>query len=488
VSRPFIYRFVRDLRLDDHAGLAAAASQGAILPVFIIDRALETRIGRSARRAAFFCAALASLDRSLRERGSRLIVRRGAAGSVLKNIARASDASGVAWSASYDAVGMQNDERLQSELEEAGLRALAVHDAAAIPPEETAAARPSGGNGYRAFVPYFEVWKTLHVASYEAPLLMRFADTDLKSEPLPAPATFGASERVVEAGATVAHDRLKRFLAESGMQYAVAMNVPSDNGTSHLSPHLSFGTIAARTVVRATHERLADPFLLSEERASLRQFLRSVAMRDFFLQLSWFHPETADEALQEKMRSFSFARSHPSLDAWRAGTTGYPLVDAGIRQLRETGWMHPHVRAVAASFLCFDLGVDWRVGCEEWDRWSIEDDPSLAVGNWQWIAGVGADMAQYPRIYNPEKQRRRFDPTGAYVKRYVRELAHVPISSWERARVDASQLSLALFAQDVYPQPVVDHETAARDFLARYRAHLEATARGSRASDRRANR
>lgn len=488
MSRPFVYRFVRDLRLDDHAGLAAAAAQGEILPVFIIDRSLEMRIGRSARRAAFLCAAVASLDRALRERGSRLIVRRGSAGTVLKSIARACGAAGVAWSASYDGAGMQSDERLQSELEEAGLRALAVHDATAIPPEETAAARPSDGNGYRAFVPYFEIWKSLSVATYEAPLLLRFAASDLQSEPLPTPETFNSSEHGIDAGSALAHATLKTFLAESVAQYAVAMNVPSEDRTSHLSPHLSFGTIAARTVVRAAMERLDDPFLLTEERASVRLFLRSMAMRDFFLQLSWFHPETNTEVLQEKMRAFRFAKSHPALDAWRTGTTGFPLVDAGIRQLRETGWMHPHVRAVAASFLCFDLGVDWRVGCDAWEQWTLEDDPALAAGNWQWIAGVGADMAQYPRIYNPERQRRRFDPDGAYVKRWIRELEHVPMSSWERARGEQSQLSLGLFDHDGYVRPVVDHESAARAFLARYRTHLEALPTGSPEGDRRASR
>lgn len=473
MSERVLYRFTRDLRLEDHAGLAQAASAGEIVPVLIVDRLTETRLGRSPRRAAFFCAAVASLDAALRERGSRLLVRRGSPSSTLKNIARACGARGVVWAASYDGEGVHGNERVQSDLEEAGLRATIVHDAPAVPPEETAA-RASAGTGYRAFAPYFDVWRTCELASYEAPLLLHFAATDLQSEPLPQPSEFGADGYAVEGGSAQGRAALEKFLSESAMQYAVAVNVPSDDRTSHLSAHLSFGTISSRTVVRATHARMDDPFLLAEERASLRLFLRSIAMRDFFLQLGYFYPEVDEKPLQERMANFTFARSHPSLDAWRTGRTGYPLVDAGISQLHETGWMHPHVRPVVASFLCFDLGVDWRVGRDEWDKWLIEDDPAIASGNWQWIAGVGADMAQFPRIYNPEKQRRRYDPAAAYVKRWIKELANVPSGALRASNESTDeQMVLPLFTHDAYPRPVIDHETAARQFLSKYRTYVE---------------
>lgn len=465
----YIFRFSRDLRLDDHAGLAAAASEGEVLPVLVIDRACEARLARSPRRAAFYCAAVAALDSGLRERGSKLIVRRGAAGPTLRNLARASGAVGVAWSANYDGAGSHADARLQSDLEEAGLQALIAHDAPAIPPEETADASGADGGGYRAFVPYLAVWRECKPNTFEMPLLLRFAMSELQSEHLPIPAEFGAGDRASEIDPTSATGQMERFLETDALQYAVAANVPADDRTSHLSAHLSFGTIAARTVVRATLDRIADPFLLVEERSSLKLFLRALAQRDFFLQLGWYHPLTDEAPLQEKMRGFAFARKHAGLDAWRSGRTGYPLVDAGVRQLHATGWMHPHVRAVAASFLCFDLGVDWRIGRDEWDGYLIEDDLSLANGNWQWIAGIGADMAQYPRIYNPERQRRRYDPDGTYVKTWVNELAHVPAPS---RRSIAGQIELPLFTTSEYPQPVVDHEIEARAFLTRYRAHL----------------
>jgi deoxyribodipyrimidine photo-lyase len=471
-EKPFIYRFSTDLRLEDHAGLATAASRGGVLPVIVIDERLASRLKASPRRAAFFCSAVSALAEELREMGSPLVVRRGPPGKIIAEIARTTGADGAAWSASYDAQGIQDDGRLESELEEAGLAALVVHDAPVIPPEESAAARGAEGAGYRAFAPYFERWWKLAIASYENPLLLRFVSSEVAGEALPVPREFGSGEEGQAGSPKAARGLFERFLADRAAQYATAGAVPSENGTSQLSAHISFGTISARTIARRVRERLGDPFSLGEERLSLRLFLRALARRDFFLQLAWFYPSAMQEALQEKMAGFALAQDHPALDAWRAGKTGFPLVDAGIRQLHQTGWMHPHVRAVAASLLCFDLSVDWRIGREEWNRWLVEDDPAVATGNWQWIAGVGADMAQFPRIYNPERQRRRCDPDGTYVRRWVPELRHIPREAWHGRADDSPQLSLSLFERDAYPQPVVDHAVAARAFLPRSRAFV----------------
>lgn len=468
-ERPFIYRFTNDLRLDDHAGLAAAAARGTIFPLLVIDDATSARLKRSPRRAGFFCESVGALDAELRDRGSRLCVRRGEPSTVISEAAREIGAAGVAWSAGYDGPAIERERRLQSQLEESGLAAEVVHDAPAVAPEESAAVRTADGPGYRAFAPYFEVWSQLPIASYEHPLLLRFARCEAASEALPQPAEFGGVAPRLPAGPGEARHSFERFLREDAANYTVAATVPADDRTSHLSAHLSFGAISARTIARAVRDRITDPFMLSEERLSLRLFLRALAHRDFFLQLSWFHPHTNDEPLQEKMREFAWSRSHPALESWRSGTTGYPLVDAGIRQLHATGWMHPHVRAVAASWLCFDLGVDWRIGRDEWDGLLVEDDPALATGNWQWIAGVGADMAQYPRIYNPERQRRRYDPAGAYVRRWIAELRHVPIDEWYGRRAESSQLTLSLWDGQSYARPSLDHAVAARGFLQRYR-------------------
>ena len=402
-------------------------------------------------------------------RGAALIVRRDGSAAGIQRLARQVRASTVVWAAEYDAASAARQRALQGELEEAGLRASIVHDAPAVAPEDAAAARSAdGGAGYRAFVPYVNAWKAaLRPPFAVRPAFVPAAQAGAESEALPEPAEFGAAAPAEPPSEARALAALDAFLAGPVLHYLTARNVPAET-TSDLSAHLSFGTLSARTVAARLAERARDRFLLAEERLSLEAFRRVLALRDFFLQLAWFFEARPDEALQERMRHFPFAHDHPALAAWREGRTGFPLVDAGIRELAATGRMHPRARSVAASFLCFDLGVDWRVGRDAWDRLLVEDEPALAAGNWQWIAGVGADLAQFPRVYNPAKQARSLDPRGTYVRRWIPELAAVPGGLGAAPRTGAPQLSLPLFSAEAYPPPILDHEAAAREFLRRY--------------------
>jgi deoxyribodipyrimidine photo-lyase len=435
----------------------------------VLDPAELAALARNPRRAAYYCGALASLARDLEAAGSRLICRRGERAGAVLALAREADVDAVTWSAGYDARSQAQGRAVQSTLEEAGLRATIVHDAPAVAPDETAAARSSdGGRGYRSLSAYLAAWAVQPREPVTS--TVRFVKADLASDALPSPREWNVDVDVSvdapsEAGARSA---LGAYLAGAVLHYRSARNVPASGPTSHLSAALSFGVIAARTVAHAVDERARDPFLLAEEEASIEEFRRALARRDFFLQLAWFFDDVPDAVLQERMRSFPFARSHPLLEAWREGRTGFPLVDAGMRELRATGWMHPRVRSVAASFLCFDLGVDWRVGRDAWDAELIEDDVALANGNWQWAAGVGADLAQFPRIYNPRKQARSFDPSGAYLRRWIPELANVPTTELFEARAARDHGQLRLFEAPTYLEPVLDHESTARAFLTRY--------------------
>lgn len=450
------------------------------MPALVLDPATLARLRRNPRRAAYFCAAVGSLATDVGRRGARLVCRRGPLLASTLRLVRQSRASRVAWTIAYDAATLAAQRKLQTALEEAGIAVLAVHDAPAVPPEETAAARSADeGRGYSSRAAYLAAWAQQPHAPFTATL--HFAPLMPESDRLPQTADFASDIASPNVGERQARRECAAYLAAPALQYATARDVPAGPPTARLSAALSFGTIAARTVLHAIDERARDRFLLVEERRSLDALRRSLGERDFFLQLAWFFEGSPDAPLQARMRRFPFAREHPALAAWRDGRTGYPLVDAGMRQLRATGWMHPRARAVAASFLCFDLAVDWRIGRDAWERELEEDDAAVATGNWQWIAGVGADLAQFPRIYNPRKQARTYDPAGTYARRWIPELRGLPVPGLAGApRRSDPQLGLPLFDAEPYPEPVVNHERAARDFLRRYGEFRSSAANASR--------
>ena len=456
----------------DHVGLAEAARHGEIVPVIVLDPRDDARLPRSARRAAFHAGAIASLERDLRLRGTHLVVRNGSLETTILALAREAEATTITWCAAYDARSLARDRALRASLEAAGLTVAIVHDAPAVAPEVTAALRADGdGRGYRAFAAYETAW----AQAARAPVAERFAFAahDLASDTSRQRHASGdcGEESPDPTTALAAFDR---YLAGPVLGYPSARATPSGEATARVSAALSFGVLSARTLLARIDARARDPFLLTEEKLALAAFARALVRRDFFLQLAWYFDDVEDVALQARMRDFSFALDHPAFATWCDGTTGYPLVDAGIRQLHATGWMHPRVRAVAASFCTFDLGVDWRVGRDVWDAYLVEDDGALATGNWQWIAGVGADLAQFPRIYNPRKQLREIDALGTYVRRWIPELAHVSDADLLGATPlrESPQLRFALDADASYPAPTVDHDRAAREFLTRYAAYV----------------
>ncbi len=465
-ERIAIFVFRRDLRVADHLGLEAISRRGPIIPIWVLDDSFAARLRRSPRRAAYLCRALRALDAALAARGSRLVVRRGPLTETVETLARETGASAVGMSRLYDDMGIEEQRALEAAQRASGREMLFAHDAVVAPPGLDGAFRERGA---RALAPYAERWRAALPPRAEVPAPSFVPAAGLpSSENLPEPEDFGAQPDDTPITAAGASERLRRFLQGPIFQYAASRHAPSGE-TSRLSAPLSFGVLSPRAVVRGALELLKDPFILVEERISVELFLRALATRDFFLQLAWFNEGIERRALRPAIPDFRIGATHPALEAWLAGRTGYPLVDAGIRELQSTGAMHPHVRAVAASFLCFDLGIDWRAGVEAWDRLLIEDDAALAAGNWQWIAGVGADLAAYPRIYNPLRQARRFDPGARYIRAHLPELAGLPDETiFEPGHQTLeSQLRLDLFASG-YPAPVIDHDEAARAFLRRY--------------------
>ncbi|MDQ6766856.1 MAG: FAD-binding domain-containing protein, partial [Candidatus Eremiobacteraeota bacterium] len=272
---------------------------------------------------------------------------------------------------------------------------------------------------------------------------------------------------------STAREALARFVTARAGDYGVNAEYPGQTATSQLAGYLRFGLVSPRATYHAVREKMARSWTLAEERLSMEAFLRRLALRDFYSHLGYYEPDLFDEPLQEKMRDFPWSHDPESIGLWQSGRTGYPLVDAAMRQLVAEGHVHQRAAVVAASFCSADLGLDWRIGRDVFMRELIEADEALCVGNWQRIAGIGSDQAAYPRIYNPIRQAQLFDSQATYVRRYCKELAKLPtraaLAPWEIGT--QQQIELGFFTPQQYPARVVDHETAARTFLAKYQAY-----------------
>lgn len=462
-----LYWFRRDLRLRDQPNFTLARA-GARKVYAVACEADLTELNE--RQRAFWLGGLSALRADLAGRGATLSYLRGDAAQALAAAAARLKARTIVTGRAYDAAGSARLAGIADALRGQGLRLRAERGDAVFEPEDIAAVKHAGPDGYVVFAPFYEAWR-------ERAIPQPGADpapdgTDPECGEIPAVPPLAGAPQPGEAHAETA---LASFLRERAASYAYDAAYPARDGTSRLDAYLRFGMLGPRRVVLAVQARAFEPWVVAEERVSLDAFLRRMAWRDFFMHLSSFAPHTHDVALQVKMRGFAPGGDPALTAAWREGRTGYPLVDAALRQLRACGWLHPRAATVAASFLCVDLGADWRAGRDHWMAQLLSADASLADGNWQMLAGIGADPVGYPRIYNPTRQARLYDARGEYVRRWCHELAELPekaaLAPWQT--YDAAQAELDLFAADRYPRPIVDHERAAAEFERRYRAFRE---------------
>src|SRR4051794_8427821 len=427
-----IVLFTRDLRVHDQPALAAATRAAErVLPLFVLDDDLAA----SPNRTGFLLESLHDLDRSLRSLGSRLHIRRGDPVEETLRAAREIGAEAVFLSEDASRYAQLRESRLAASIEtEAlpGVTAVPFGDALTME-----------GHRYRVFTPYYRRWRATPLRSLELPLPFETPAFDPRLELLDDVAVGRRSPEIARGGETAARERLEAWLADGVASYGDdrgGIGIAEER-TSRLSPYLHFGCVSPlECVVRARSVPGGEPWV------------RELCWRDFFAQLLHAHPETATEDLHH--RSYSRGGEGPEVDAWREGRTGYPLVDAGMRQLAREGWMHNRVRLVTASFLVKDLGVDWRLGAQHFEELLVDGDVASNRGNWQWVTGTGVDHTQGGRIFNPTLQAKRRDPSGDYVRRYVPELAHLDAKTihepWTIGGVDG------------YPQPIVDHSEIAR--------------------------
>jgi deoxyribodipyrimidine photo-lyase len=455
----------RDLRVHDHPALrAAVADHDRVVPAFCLDDRLLHGRHESGPRTQFLLECLRDLDDSLRKRGSGLVIRHGPPERELAELARELGADQVHLTADVSPFARRRGERVRARLERDGID-LTSHPGLNVI-DDIGAPRTRAGKPYTIFSPFHRAWEDesrREVVS--APRALPKLPSRLAKGRIPSLSSLGLEQEVDEplrGGETEGRRRLARFLAGDASQYARGHDTLGRDGTSRLSPYLHFGCVSPRE---------------AEERSGRGEgpaaFRRQLCWRDFHHHVLLHFPRNARSEFQSRYRSaIRWSRARLPFEAWCEGRTGFPLVDAGMRQLRREGWMHNRARLVVGSFLTKDLGIDWRWGERYFMRLLVDGDEANNNGNWQWIASVGTDpQPAFRRIYNPARQMERHDPDGRYVRRYVPELAAVPDEylpePWNMpAEV---QRGAGCVIGDDYPGPIVDHVEARREALERYR-------------------
>ena len=441
-----------DLRLADNPALAAAIEEGNVLPVFVLDPAAET--GGASRW--WLHHSLAALEADFAARGGRLVLRRGDAAAIIPALAREIGAVAVHAGRAHEPWLREADRRVAAALQEAGIGFHRRRSALMFGPERITT-RTGGVYGvytpfsracFDAFAPRPPIPAPARLAAAGDPGGDRLGDWGLLPVKPDWAGGLRASWTPGEAGARA---RLDAFLADGFGEYDRQRDLPGIAGTSGLSPHLHWGEIAIDAVWLAA---VAAP----GRDAARQTFLKELIWREFAAYLLWHTPDLATRPMKAQFAAMPWRESAADLAAWQRGRTGVPIVDAGMRQLWQTGWMHNRVRMIVASFLVKHLLLPWQAG-ERWFHDCLVDaDAASNAASWQWVAGSGADAAPYFRIFNPVLQGRKFDPDGAYVRRFVPEIANLPDkylhAPWEAPEIVLRGAGVRLGAS--YPRPVVD--------------------------------
>jgi deoxyribodipyrimidine photo-lyase len=454
--------FHRDLRDHDHAALSTAlAAAQEVFCAFVFDtQILDALPSKRDRRVHFIRDSLLELDAALRRRGGGLIVRHGRASDEIPRLASELGVSAVYSNRDYEPAAKQRDAEVTARLAATGIAYHDVKDQAIFDRNEVVT---QVGRPFSVFTPYKNAWlKRLTAADWSAhPCAGRLAGSDLGGVPSLGEIGFEATDLAdlgILPGMSGARRLWEDFSDGRIEHYGARRDFPAVKGVSYLSVHLRFGTISVRELVRTAVERKADTWL------------SELVWRDFYFMILDHFPRVADHAFKPEYDAIQWAQWPEGYAAWCAGQTGYPLVDAAMRQLNHSGWMHNRLRMVVASFLTKDLGIDWRLGERYFADHLNDFDLSANNGGWQWAASSGCDAQPYFRIFNPVTQSEKFDPDGKFIRRYVPELAglanrniHAP---WQMSQHEQEALGV-IIGRD-YPAPIVDHARAREETLARY--------------------
>ncbi len=466
--RPVIVWFRRDLRIDDHAALTHAARTGApIVPVFIFDSDVIDTLPSDGAVFDFQAEALDDLDEAIARVGGKLILRKGRAAEIHRELIREFEPSILMYGRDYEPFAQTRDAAVEGLYRKHGVEVQSFRDHVIHEPTEVLTGK---GEPYIVFTPYANAWKRLdHPLPFGKPRpfttppaascgVLRASDLKRKVR-IPQPAFHG--------GLKAANSAWKNFLNKKLGEYEIGRDIPSLSGTSRMSPYLRFGNISARRMLEDVSARYRAGS--SAEQASIKKFVDELIWREFYQAVLFHRPALVEHSYRTEMDRMPWSRSRSTLNAWSEGRTGFPLVDAGMRELRTTGWMHNRVRMVVASFLTKDLLHHWRAGERFFEEFLLDIETASNNGGWQWSASTGVDPKPL-RIFNPTLQAERFDPAGSYIRSHVPELGRVPDRFIHSPHLmpPALQREVGCLIPRDYPAPIVDHREASARFKAAY--------------------
>lgn len=467
---PVICWLRRDLRLSDHTALSYALSTAqAVIVTFILDPSILKSPRIAPARVKLMLAALESLDQSLRQWGSRLVIRHGDPAEMLVQLCAESGASQVFFNCDYTPFSRKRDARVTSYLHDQGINVQSFHDRVLVPPDQI---ENNAGKPYTVYSPFRKKWreipKSAETLVYDLSGVYRVDEYPITTPAIPSLEALGFSDPQVPippASETAALDRLHAFMQEKVYRYHIDRNVianPDDEqvGVSFMSPYIRFGLVSLRQIRAAASEAyLATQD--AKQRDSVTHYMDEIVWHEFYNYVLWHFPQVYRADFNPKFEKVSFRYVESEIAAWKAGLTGYPIVDAAMRQMQALGWMHNRARMIVASFLTKDLLCYWSHGELYFMQHLLDGDLAQNNGGWQWAAGTGTDAAPYFRIFNPVSQSEKFDPDGRFIRHWIPELRDVPNESihapWTLTTPPKS-----------YPAPIVDHQMARKRALAAF--------------------
>lgn len=427
-----IFWFRRDLRIHDNVGLQKAL-QGdhPVLPIFIFDQEILNELPEDDARVSFIFESIQNMRKELKKNESGIAVFYGKPESIFKNLLSKYEIQQIVCNRDYEPYAKSRDEKIRNLAQKAEIEFITYKDQVIF--EENEIVKADGGP-YIVYTPYMKSWKAKFTGSdAETAENKKYLNNLYKNLRLP-------NLSLSDLGFKKSDIKIPEYKISSGLiqNYEDKRNFPALDATSHLGPHLRFGTVGIREVVKKAMAQKNEVFL------------QELIWREFFMQILWHFPNTVSEAFKKQYDRIEWRNNIAEFEKWKAGKTGYPIIDAGIRQLNKTGYMHNRVRMVVSSFLCKHLLIDWRCGEAYFAEKLLDYEMSSNVGNWQWAAGSGVDAAPYFRIFNPTTQIEKFDKQQAYIKKWIPE--------WGTKQ---------------YPQEIVDHKEARERCLRVYKAALE---------------